>query len=213
MVIHFSALTWTTDTHSEHSKYDSNRPNHEAGFDSYMTAKVLIRLAAKLASATTAKGKENTNLSETVTTHQVNQDEDGSSQPLDQSRKTCGSDSDSGGVPLSSAELETLSPNHRRKSRRTTKPADRSVPTTIFVHPSQYDILKELSSDEDLIDLKEPKAGSRKKQKAKKKDKNSTQPFVMMPAFDHEFWKVHGNRLRVNGTVEGVCHIQPLSPA
>ena len=40
-----------TETHAENSGYEYSFANHEAGFDSYLTARVLVRLSANLKTA------------------------------------------------------------------------------------------------------------------------------------------------------------------
>ena len=76
-----------------------------------------------------------------------------------------------------------------------------------------FDVLAdEATSDEDLIDLgfdealdfdKESKAKGAKRGSLKRQPPSPT----MMPPFHSEFWNVYGNKLRVNGTAEGVCHM------
>ena len=64
-----------------------------------------------------------------------------------------------------------------------------------FAHPSLYDVLAE-----DEVVEPEPT------------------PFpphdtvTLMPPFSSDFWRVYGNKLRVFGTVEGVCDLNPERP-
>ena len=79
--------------------------------------------------------------------------------------------------------------------------------SSVFSHPTKFDLLGELSSDEDLIDLFEPSRSPKKVSKTNGVGAPQTAQtaFTMMPPFDDPFWSVYGNKLRVNGTVEGVC--------
>lgn len=124
------------------------------------------------------------------------------------------SDSSSEGVPLPAEMLDVPSkkgrvsvPNLRRKPKGL-------PPPTAFSHSTMFSVLAdEVSSDEDLIDLGFEAPGFKKPTKLKdakrgSSDRQSPPTPKMMPPFQSEFWSVYGNKLRVNGTVEGVCHMK-----
>lgn len=197
----------TSESHPEHHKYSTAKPAHEAGFDSYLTAKVLIRLAAKLEAV--MPGAPTGDKSLRVTS------ESGLGEDFAANHHGH-SDSSSEGVPLPAEMLDAPSkkgkvsaPNPRRKPRGL-------PPPTAFSHSTMFGVLaNEVSSDEDLIDLGFEAPGFKKSPKRKgakrgTSDRQSPPPPKMMPPFQSEFWSVYGNKLRVNGTVEGVCHMKAV---
>lgn len=191
----------TLEEHPEHVKYSTAKPAHEAGYDSYLTAKVLIRLTAKLDPAAPA-----TPAGENSLPIKLNSDVGGDRATDDHAN----SDSSSEGVPL-----PTKAPNQPNgisnfpapKSKRKSKG---QPPPTPFSHATKFGILAdESSSDENLIDLGFEGLGFQKSPKSKgAKRGTSKQPTRMMPPFQSDFWTVYANKLRVNGTVEGVCHLK-----
>jgi hypothetical protein len=83
---------------------------------------------------------------------------------------------------------------------------------TAFFHSTRFGVLAdEVSSDEDLIDLGIEGLDSPNPSRAEgaKRGKTDEQPApTMMPPFQSEFWSAYGNKLRVNGTLEEVCHMK-----
>lgn len=60
-----------------------------------------------------------------------------------------------------------------------------------FSHAGRYDLLSNLEHDAQELSIDE-----------------ST---MMMPPFDSHFWVVYGNKLRVNGTQEGLCDVSGMN--
>ncbi len=200
------------ETHQDHGKYTNETPAHEAGFDSFLTAKVLVRLSAKLEAAG----------------HYV--DEDGVPKSDDEAYLTApeeggvtldnivklsdtkpihnldSSDSSDQGVSLAVAALDAATISQSRTEPKKPKAKfNRKVSSqTTSSFKNAFDLLGDIPSDEDPL----PR-GLRPEESSKaKKEKKQKERFTMMPPFDSHFWTVYGNKLRVNGTVEGVCKMK-----
>lgn len=203
--------------HPEHQKYLHNKPAHEAGFDSYLTAKIVIRLSAKLEAAghyvdenvdPGSDGEEYVTAPETggVSLNALNYPQ--TSKSVDENAKPKlgrpdSSDSGSEGVSLgpNAATIEsqpTKSKSRAKKSKR--KSNDAAPRSTAFSHATIFDLLGDMPSSDDALGT--PLAPTIVPKLA------TPQP-IMMPPFDSDFWNVYGDKLRVNGTVEGVCNVWP----
>lgn len=196
--------------HPVHRKYLTVKPVHEAGYDSYLTAKVLIRLATKLEGAEQSAPTDDSSMPTTL-------NDSLGEEPA--ATHNGHSDSSTEGVPLPAKMLDI--PNEKRKVGPPTPPAKRKAkgvpPPTAFSHPTIFGILAdESSSEEDLIDLglevpgfmKSPKSKGAKRESLNRQ--LSPPPATMMPPFDSEFWNAYLNKLRVNGTAEGVCYMKAV---
>ena len=114
------------------------------------------------------------------------------------SSKPRGSDSSSGGVSiLDEFNLqENTNPAstslRKKKAARKSRKAKLEDQTNRFAHKGMFDTLSDLPTDEptDVVEPPAPKPHH-----------------VMMPPFDSHFWVIYGNKLRVNGTMEGVCDL------
>ncbi|KAL8704638.1 MAG: hypothetical protein Q9201_002224 [Fulgogasparrea decipioides] len=177
--------------HPDHSKYKLAKPSHEAGFDSYLTARILVRLSTMLESSGIY----------------VDDEDDYYTPPENQS-----SSGDSDGVSLDayrvSAQLRS-NDTDPRKSRRQSGSASGSKRSPLS-HDTVFDLLGDIPSDEDPIKL--ARRAKNKKPSASFEpavQSNTKGPDVggRMPAWDSDFWNVYGNKLRVNGTIEQVCHV------
>lgn len=166
-----------------------------------MTAKVLIRLAAKLEAAEPGAPTVNNSLP-------IPSD---SSLGKDDTVNNHGhSDSSSEGVPLPIEMLDISSEGNGKVNTLNPKRKSKGLPApTAFSHSTIFGVLAdEASSDEDLIDLGFEAPGFKKSPKMNgvKRGKSDRQPPPkMMPPFQSEFWSVYRNKLRVNGTMEEVC--------
>ncbi|KAI4250428.1 MAG: hypothetical protein L6R40_000026 [Gallowayella cf. fulva] len=151
-----------------HSKYASAKPSHEAGYDSYMTARVFLRLSTKLE----ASGKY---LEEPPS-------------PVDDVFYTppeMGVLIDYNDIP---GQLQAIDES---SSGSTSRPSSGSaVSRPMFSHATKFDLLGDLSAEVDTITLEGRK-----------------QPPGRLPAWESDFWKVYGNKLRVNGTIEEVSDV------
>lgn len=165
------------ETHPHHAKYTWHKAVHEAGYDSYLTARVFIRLSAKLnVDSYYEDNAPNPMASEAYFTAP----EDG--------RVSTSSDE---GSDLS---LPNLQNSHGRRQHKAAKK------TTKFSHAGRYDALAGLNgeSPESSVSTGSPITAN---------DIQEGEVFVMPALEDDEFWSWYRNKLRVNGTVEGVCSL------
>ena len=219
------------ETHFEHPKYITAQPAHEAGFDSFLTAKVLIRLSAKL-EATGHYVDEYVAMPpcEDDAYHTAPEEggvllgtaippsgpKSGSKKKIrgPKSQKNSGSDTESQGVSVMDID-ENVSPS-ARKSQNLSKMrksklggSTKGSKQSIFSHAGRFDLLGDLSSEEDpaLVNMTAvSEAAQTDTQQHELRQVSPPAPtFTMMPPFDSDFWRVYGNKLRVNGTAEGIC--------
>lgn len=211
------------------------RPSHEAGFDSYLTAKVLIRLSAKL-EAKLKPGQQ--------AIHAESED----------SYETAPEDTEDGGVSLITltpkSKIENLRPQngvsepdngsiseavtktHARnfsdiKSKRESNSKSvKASGNSNFAHATIFDLLGDIPADDSLSSPGKQAKTPTKKQSHSPHPSNSSSitynPVIppaivalhqntMMPPFQDDFWNIYRNRLRVNGTVEGICSFGGVS--
>ena len=224
--------------HPEHSKYDEIAILHEAGYDSLMTAKVLIRLSAKLE----------------VAGHYVDSEDDGWHTPPEDGgvllnhtndissskvataypaetvkarsngHQPMNSDSSGQGVSITVSGDPTIQSAERTthtlvavkskssKQKKAKKAATKAK--TAFAHAGMFDLLQEESGDgnedvdENLRPTARPGIHSRSASSLAVPEALSVEGKAatkMMPPWKSDFWNVYGNKLRVNGTVEGIC--------
>lgn len=149
--------------HPHHQRYKNDKPSHEAGYDSYMTARIVTRLSAKL---------------EALGYYVESENQEGYREYFD-------------------------SPSPRHKLRR-------------FPSSKASESLMELIQDEDV--LQSERATNRQDGRIKRGtfvDRKPSLPGLpvtlnipsLMPHFENDFWRIYGNKLRVNGTVEEVLDL------
>lgn len=222
--------TCITETHIEHTKYISAQPAHEAGFDSFLTAKVLIRLSAKLEAAGHYVDEYVTMPLSEDDAYQTAPEEGGvplntinapsTPKPVSHQKirvpkgqRPNSSDSDSQGVSIvDKAPTSTNgSVSVSTEKKPNTSPSKKSPKQSAFSHAGRFDLLSDLSSDEDAAVasvtavLTPTRAGPQHHHY--RKVSPPEQKFTMMPTWDSDFWRVYGNKLRVNGTAEGICEL------
>ena len=204
------------ETHPDHGKYIDTTPAHEAGFDSFLTAKVLIRLSAKLEAAghyVDENGIPSSDEDEEYATAPedggVSLDNATASSEPDPTLSSDASDSSTQGVSLAIAALDaaTISQTQTKPKKPKAVKLNRNKPAsqTSFSHRNTFDLLDDIPTDKDLLP-----AGLQPKNTlgGKKGKKNKNKKFTTMPSFESHFWMVYGNKLRVNGTAEGVCNMR-----
>ncbi|MCJ1246045.1 hypothetical protein MMC30_003249 [Trapelia coarctata] len=222
--------------HPEHPNYKDMVHAHEAGYDSFTTAKVLIRLSAKLEAAG-------------YYTHVVESEEEGWHTPPEEGGVliNLASDSDYG---ESSSKKHTPSSHHptshrvcltevtnlapaaatmpkSKKAKKPKKPKKETTkPKSAFAHFGMFDLLEELNMDGadkgvDFEDMEDDNEETPLLAAAPNPDgwKIAAPPALkslgecdqhvsqFMPVWKSDFWNVYGNKLRVNGTVEGICDL------
>lgn len=128
-------------------------------------------------------------------------------------QKPNSSDSDSQGVSI--VDKAPTSMNGSASVSKEKKPnnssSKKSPKQSAFSHAGRFDLLGDLSSDEDAAVagvtavLTPTRAGPQHYHY--RKVSPPEQKFTMMPTWDSDFWRVYGNKLRVNGTAEGICEL------
>lgn len=174
----------------EHGKYDSHSPAHEAGFDSFLTAKVFIRLSARTEAAANNASAHSNGLYRTVS-------EDGGvllNQPyyprtfLTRAGFSANGHYEHGPIDSSSDDEAFLtsdeySTHQQHSPRKRDSNLRRTTSTAGLSHANLFDLLENHGDD----------------------DPHTKTVPMMMPHEDSSFWFQYGNKLRVNGTVEEVC--------
>ncbi|KAI4178742.1 MAG: hypothetical protein L6R41_008241 [Letrouitia leprolyta] len=186
--------------HPLHPKYELEKFAHEAGFDSYLTAQILIRLSTTLDSSGFPLDKTEDGL--------LDSDESYFTPP-----EGCSPEEGCGGplLDIDALPAQVLkAEDHSRHSH--VQPNNVSAPTrSAFSHATTFDLLGDIPlEEEDLITLtlqpeKTKRPMSRKQEKRMRKAANEFGR--RMPAWESHFWTVYGNKLCVNGTTEGVCDV------
>ena len=204
------------ETHPDHDKYANTTPAHEAGFDSFLTAKVLIRLSAKLEAA--GHYVDENGIPATDDEEYETAPEDGGVTldriDVDPAHNSDASDSSNQGVSLAIAALDTATisqtEHEAKKSKALKSNQSKASSKTGFAHQNTFDLLDEIPADGDALpmSLRPENSVDGKKRKKERKREKKKKKFTMMPPFESHFWTVYGNKLRVNGTVEGVCHMK-----
>lgn len=210
------------ETHPEHPKYTYATAIHEAGFDSFLTAKVLIRLSAKLEAAGQYIDVYTPAVVEKETSTAVSSPDEGGvalgnpSPPL----------TSASGNKISKFTIQVLKMNpHRgrvgispltssigkRKAKKSQVHVKLKQNTSTFSHPGMFDVLGDCSSNDEHEPTSEESALGLQELKERVPMELSSAPMKvisnLMPSWDSDFWNVYGNKLRVNGTVEGICDL------
>ncbi|KAI9826297.1 MAG: Mitochondrial beta-keto-acyl synthase [Thelocarpon impressellum] len=168
--------------HPAHQKYTAQEAAHEAGYDSLLTATVLVKLSAKLAAE----------VPPTV---------------LKQAKEV-GIDATDGGVLLNAQGGGASPSKSRGRGLSLLDATNRQLgigPTAGKGSPRRAQGFKAAQGAgmfDALIDLSDSEIGT-----AAESEAAAPPDTKLMPAFDTDFWKAYGNRLRVFGTQEEVCDL------
>ncbi|KAK2794900.1 hypothetical protein FQN50_009824 [Emmonsiellopsis sp. PD_5] len=211
----------------EHDKYLDDKPLHEAGYDSLLTAKVLIRLSAQL------HGGESLSRPDSWGSWTVQRTTRADSilsivapTPI---RSTGGSIENNhnslldlhgprhNGTRSSVSTISTMSVIDRSENKKTASRAVAKQKPVNWNEESEFERIRSLfftppkrdgpdgSVGSQLADL-DPNSPFRRlliKGVGAQKPKGDQ----LIPRFSDEFWKIYGNKLRVFGTVEEVCDL------
>lgn len=201
-----------TETPLEHSRYLSDSPFHEAGFDSFTTAKVLISLSARIEGA--AKGDESP-ISEEEIYYPATEDASLRSDLNDLLTRKSISDEDALNRRKQIAQVfqkreapetpaETQAALDRQAALFRDLGLDDEEPQSGFqtnnrppTSNNPYALLQDVGLNDDA-----------EHQPAHEVSASMPAVHTMMPAGGSPFWVRYGNKLRVNGTVEEVCVIK-----
>lgn len=165
-------------TDAQHPKYEGHAAYHEAGYDSFLTAQVAVRLSAKL------------------------QAEGGY---IELARRASEAESGVAGLQLTDAALNGLNTSSNGNGTGEDKAGEGftpSVPGAIWKR----------RGDETIgdADPRDPFYRNPKDLKWRHIPNHVTIENGM-PIFGSDFWRVYGNKLRVFGTLEGVCALDGTS--
>ncbi|KAL9612774.1 MAG: hypothetical protein Q9167_002659 [Letrouitia subvulpina] len=178
--------------HPEHLEYERANLPHVAGFDSFLTAKVVIRLSAKLEKAGYYVDENDKPIKKDEIPHRSLKRKvpEREKELLDVSNQTQSKGKDSEG---------------KSKKDSSTSPATAS---SRFSHPTKFDLLGDIPSDEDPTPLSLlPHSSADRESLPRKKEKQVSNTATLMPPFNSAFWNTYGNKLRVNGTIEQFCSL------
>lgn len=163
------------DTHENHTKYKNVEAFHEAGYDSFLTAQVAVRLSAKL-------------------------EREGAYVEVDQRAAEAPNDISNGVASLRITEkASSPTEDENKKNDQAEVPVKGFVPSEPGTEWRRTgDISLGPLDKEDLIFQYKPEDPA-------DRWRNEVNVLDGMPRFGSDFWRVYGNKLRVFGTQEGVC--------
>lgn len=183
---------------SEHTKYNSGTPLHEAGYDSMITARVFLRLTSQLSE----KGEHLVDNADTITERSL----ETKNAVGDKNTSECPSISfsssfTSGVVIREQVSSEVVGPN------RLTETIDTKERRVAVAHATRFDILAD-QNDEDANSV----------DTGVDEDAFVTSggdPIIiskireghLIPRLDDKFWRVYGNKLRLFGIDQKFCQL------
>ncbi|KAF4553395.1 CAF1 family ribonuclease-like protein [Elsinoe fawcettii] len=206
-------------THKDFTKYDDYVAHHEAGYDSLLTAKIAIRLSAKLeADRRPMEATEDAHGAEAGSS-----EDEGGGVAVDgaqESKSALGAVMDTVKSKIVVPIKDTITSSRPQKKPAETKQSSR------FAHATAFDGLQEDNSKDD--DLKDdvvqfddlpgqdnaPDTWAQAPSDPDLTEQNWYAepryiPRRLMPRWTADFWQEYGNRLRVFGTQESICVLSP----
>jgi poly(A)-specific ribonuclease len=201
-------------TDADHSMYQDTEAFHEAGYDSLLTATIMLRLSAKLGAERKASTKDNDEKCKTAPEPVQDFVRDGREKVAEP-------------VPVPPAEPTFTQPTKANKKKHgKSKKSAAAAPPAHFQTANVFDSLRTLTLDESSeseIDHNaaewgegEPNAPAGSWQDdVYVQDESGWVPIQTMqrkameliPGFDDAFWDEFGNKLRVFGTQEAVLKV------
>lgn len=205
------------------------RPSHEAGFDSYLTAKVLIRLSAKLEAKLESARKAGHAESEDSFETAPEDTEDGGVSLITLTPKSKNenlrplngaSGPDNGSISEAVTKTHARNFSDIKSKRGSNSKSVKALGNSNFAHATIFDLLGDIPADDSLSSPgRQVKTPTKKQGHSPHPSKSSNITYnpvlppaiialhdnTMMPPFQNDFWNIYSNRLRVNGTVEGIC--------
>lgn len=174
----------------QHKKYQGHEVLHEAGYDSFLTAQIAVRLSAKLE-------KEGSYIDDTTDPEALNGDPS-AEQVAD----------DLNGLKLTET---TLHAHTVHAANGTTPPSD---PDGFMPSVEGAKWKRKGDATLSMPDPKDVFEYNPKDLTHRQRDDRAAQGFEGgMPRFSSDFWRTYGNKLRVFGTDEGVCVLNEGSAA
>ncbi|KAK4893039.1 hypothetical protein LTR27_008576 [Elasticomyces elasticus] len=184
----------------EHRKYEGAEALHEAGYDSFLTAQIAVRLSSKLekeGAYVEVNGDAVKEVSKPITNGAAKMKKGKSNGWKVNGISHSPSGSDTTVTPLSFANL-TLGPISASAQQEVEEGFTPSLPGAKWKHRGDPSVPATAGANDPFI--YDPK--------------NKTHHYRLevegeviggMPSFGEDFWRVYGNKLRVFGTDEGVC--------
>lgn len=214
-------------TDADHSKYQEKVAFHEAGYDSLLTATIMIRLAAKLGSQ-----REKPTIQQVATSPKngalqdfIRDGREKVQQPVP--------------IPPVESEPQLSGRQNRRQKKKSKKPTCKETQARHAASKNIFDTLREMRlnpeeaagssssiTSEPVMDFDTVESSTWDEQPTAKPgswaddvyvqdktgwvpiEKSERKAMELMPAFDNDFWGEFGNTLRVFGTQEGVFKIE-----
>jgi len=217
-------------THPDHSKYQDTEAFHEAGYDSLLTATIMIRLAAKL-------GVQHEKEAEPAKPEEVTVANGDSNDFVRDGREKVAKPVPLPPVDGADSESKANGRQKRRKNRKKGKQF-KEVEERRFHTKNIFDSLREMEinpeddaespDDEPAMEFEDAEASASTSWEEKPateagswenqvfvQDKTGWVPIEqserhameLIPKFDSEFWNEFGNTLRVFGTQEAVLKV------
>lgn len=215
-------------THPEHSKYQNIEAFHEAGYDSLLTATIMIKLAAKLG---VERGEKI--LPPLLKNISNNPNGYGGTPPGGDVQDFINDGREKVQKPVPLPPVESLQPKLSKKQQKKSKQAAKKAETQRFQTKNVFDALSEMSlnpdgssssADEEESSVQNTETatsgtGGDQTNQAPGSWENTPpvqktpleqmerRPMELIPHFDSKFWSEFGNTLRVFGTEEAVWRI------
>jgi poly(A)-specific ribonuclease len=214
-------------THPDHSKYQEHEAFHEAGYDSLLTATIMIRLAAKLGAQQEKQSNPLTGVTKASTPPL----------PDDNTQIFIRDGREKVHKPVPLPPIQAPEPLTGRQKRRQNRKKHKPTPEARAHTKNIFESLREMRLDPDanadandtadadassppesptlnFDDTQDAPAGSwandifvQDKSGWVPLEQSSRRAMELMPAFDAPLWREFGNTLRVFGTEEGVLKI------
>ncbi|WEW61166.1 CAF1 family ribonuclease [Emydomyces testavorans] len=199
---------------STHTRYAEQKLAHEAGYDSLMTARIFLRLAAHLSNKEEHLTSENHDLK--YGNHDKSREETlpGSEKALANRTNIPPSNSIESAVIRSGiqrSKVRTAVSKHEEEAQITKESAHLASQQPAIAHRTRFDILTdrmddnasedsevEVSLEEDLFLT----SGGNPIIESK------IQKGQLIPRLESEFWQVYGNKLRMFGTAQRFCELK-----
>ena len=202
-------------TDPDHSKYLVNEAAHEAGYDSFLTATVTIRLSTLLNAAALSRTTDSSPPSDEDQYNDAS--EDGGVSLTDVDSTTDGNPKiekeQRSSESFAGTTLQDTTNHQVRRRVPASMPikANQGLSSSDIAHSGRFDVLRDLETDQERSsqerDLELSKQSTSKKGQSAEVTSSEAAAMSLMPPFEGAFWKVYGNKLRVFGTQEDICDL------
>lgn len=202
-------------TDPDHSKYLVNEAAHEAGYDSFLTATVTIRLSTLLNAAALSRTTDSSPPSDEDQYNDAS--EDGGVSLTDVDSTTDGNPKiekeQRSSESFAGTTLQDTTNHQVRRRVPASMPikANQGLSSSDIAHSGRFDVLRDLETDQERSsqerDLELSKQAASGNGQSAEGTSSEAANMSLMPSFEGPFWKVYGNKLRVFGTQEDICDL------